>query len=108
MSRFLAGANILIGMTGFIWMLWRTTRRRDEYPTEILYLLYAAIALFFGLLTTSINIFLSGGDAFNIVIIFMVKVYVLFVLWRTRGTKYRTGTRQTDGNPGADQNKDVA
>jgi hypothetical protein len=106
--RVVAALNILLGFIGLTWLLLRTTRRRSEYPTEVLQMLYLAIALFFGLLSTSVVIFFDHeGPAFNAAVIAIVKVFALFVLWRTRTTKYRTGTRQADGNPQADQNLDI-
>ena len=105
--RILAALNIGLGFAGFTWLLLRTTRRRSEYPTEVLQLLYLAAALFFALLTTSIGIFVAGGFAFNAGVITIVKVFALYVLWQTRSTKYRTGTRQSDGNPAADENLDI-
>lgn len=108
MLQFLAGFNIILGLIGFGWLLGRTVRRSHEYPREVLMLLYLAIALFFGLLTTSVTVFLAGGVTVHALIISVVKVYALWVLWKTRTTKYRTGTRQKDGNPGAKQNEDIA
>jgi Ca2+/Na+ antiporter len=107
MVHTLAIVNIGLGLGGFFWLLLRTTRRRSEYPNEILLLLYATLALFFGLIASSVGIFIEGGTAFNTVAITLVKLFVLYVLWVTRSTKYRTGTRQSDGNPNADQNRDI-
>lgn len=106
--KVVAGLNILLGLAGFTWLLLRTTRRRSEYPREVLMILYLSIVLFFGLLSTSIvSFFDAEASEYNAGIITIVKVYALFVLWKTFTTKFRTGTRQADGNPNADQNKDI-
>lgn len=107
MLQFIAVFNIFLGLIGFAWLIYRTARRRHEYPDEILLLLYATIAIFFALLITSLSVFIAGGVAVNVLVITAVKLFVLYVLYKTRATKYRTGTRQHDGNPGDDQNKDV-
>lgn len=108
MIQIVSAINIVLGLIGFSWLLLRTLNRRDEYPDEVLLLLYATIALFFGLLTSSVAIYVAGGTVWNTGIIGATKVFVLYVLWTTRTTKYRTGTRQKDGNPGAQQNKNIA
>jgi hypothetical protein len=101
-------ANLILGMVGFMWLLLRTSRRWDEYPTEIRMLLGLTLGLFFGLLAVSVEIVADMLSLNVTIVITTVKVFALVVLWLTRTTKYRTGTRSSTGNPGADQNKDVA
>lgn len=108
MIHTIAGFNLVLGAIGFVWLLIRTARRQHEYPTEVLLLLYMTIALFAGLLATSVDQYvLNEGSIVNAVVITSVKLFAIVVLIATRTTKYRTGTRQDDGNPGADQNEDV-
>lgn len=110
MSEKLPYLNIVLGLIGFGWLLVRTSTRWSEYPTEVRLLLAKTLALFFGLLVVSAEI-AAGEDAIpfrSVVVISCVKVFALVTLWLTRTTKYRTGTRTFDGNPGADQNRDVA
>ncbi len=108
MMQWLPAVNIVLGLIGFVWMLLRTSARWREYPTEIQKLLTLTLALFFGLLATSFDMFISTDTLLrSAVVISAVKVAALYVLWTTHTTKYRTGTRTVDGNPGADQNRDV-
>lgn len=100
--------NIVIGVLGFIWLLFRTTSRWSEYPREIQLLLVTTLGFIFALLETSAEqLFLDLGGSVNPYIIMAVKMYLLFVLFDTRTTKYRTGTRQDDGNPDENANHNV-
>lgn len=97
MLHILAGFNILLGMAGFGWLLVRTVGRQHEYPTEVFLLLLLTLALFFGLLVTSLEMFSRDFESYSSVAITGVKVFALFVLIRHRNTLFRTGAR-TEGN----------
>lgn len=104
----IAYVNIALGLVGALWLLGRTTHRWSEYPTEIRLLLVATLLLIFALIETSAELIRDDeGQSFNAITILAVKLFLIYVLWKTHSTKYRTGTRQADGNPGSDPNRDV-
>ena len=109
MTPDLPAVNVILGLVGFAWLLARTWRRWAEYPDEVRLLLVMTVALFFGLLAVSVQLVtFDEAPIHAAAVISIVQVFCLFVLWRTRSTKYRTGTRTANGNLGADQNQDVA
>lgn len=94
MSQAVAVINLIIGLIGFFWFFWRTHKRWDEYPDEIQMLFKLTLALFFCLLAVSASILYIHNTLNNVVlVILLTKIYVLFTLWKTRDTKYRTGKR---------------
>lgn len=100
--------NLVIGLIGFAWLLARTTARWTEYPHEIRLLLVTTLGFVFALLETSAEqIIFNLNGSVNPFIIMAVKLLLLYSLFDTRTTKYRTGTRQADGNPNEDQNRNV-
>lgn len=103
----LAGVNILLGLVGFSWLLIRTTARLHEYPPEVLNLLYLAMALFFGLLVTSMEMFYRNDTSYTALAITLVKVYALYVLWRHRATLFRTGQRTKTASDSRRVDKDI-
>lgn len=106
--RWLPALNIVLGFVGFGWLLMRTSMRWDEYPQEVRKLLALTLALFFGLLATSVEMFaLENQLTRSVVIIFLVKVTALYVLWATHSTLYRTGARRPDSGDGVNPDKDI-
>jgi hypothetical protein len=104
----LAGLNILLGLAGFSWLLLRTTSRWSEYPTELRLLLLKALALFFCLLATSTEMYFRDQSLLvSTGVITATKTFALYTLWRTRGTKYRTGERAETARDSLNPNKDI-
>lgn len=107
--------RLLEGESTQIWRPWGNTQRVIPYaalsrraPTEVQKLLTLTLALFFGLLCTSVELFVAETTLLRSTpVISVVKVFAWYVLWATRTTKYRTGTCTVNGNPSADQNRDV-
>lgn len=100
--------NLTLGLIGLTWLLVRTSSRWSEYPIEVRKILLMTCAVFFGLLATSAELFVREGRLLvAALIISTVKVSAIYVLATTRTTKYRTGTRTFDGDPGQDQDEDV-
>jgi hypothetical protein len=98
MLRDLAAVNIGFGLVAFTWLLLRTSGRWSEYPREMQKVILFLIAVFFGLLISSIEIYLSPGvvQPTTVFIVTGVKVFALYVLATTGHTKYRTGPRDPD------------
>ncbi len=89
--------NILLGIIGFAWLLLRSTTRWSEYPYEMKLLLFVTMSFIFALLETSAEQIINNDPvSFNSIVIFIVKAFLVFVLFRTRSTLYRTGERSED------------
>lgn len=105
----IAVLNMIIGIVGWVWLFWRTTQRWEEYPSEIRMLMVMSITLLFCLLAVSAEVLASDHKLkASVIVIFATKLNVLYILWRTRDTKYRTGLRNPGSGPQAGQvNKDI-
>lgn len=107
MTQTISVINLFIGIVGFVWLIGRTNNRWKEYPDEIQMMFRMTLALFFCLLAVSSVFVLEENPAINVVLpIFITKCYVLYVLWKTHDTKYRTGNR-IEIPTNVDVNKDV-
>jgi nitrate reductase gamma subunit len=107
MFHLIAGLNILLGLVGFTWLLVRSWKRTKEYPSEIALLLLLALTLFFGLLTTSIEQYARDDSSYSAIAISLVKVFALYVLWKTETSLYRTGTRKGNESDNHHPNEDI-
>lgn len=102
-------ANLLLGCVGCWVLLFRTTSRDREYPWEVLMLLRLSLALFLCLLLVSVVLLLNVRAPIGITfVISATKLFAIYAVWKTRTTKFRTGTRTANGNRGDDPNEDVA
>lgn len=108
--RWLFAVNLILGLIGVSWLLVRTSHRWNEYPNEIRKLLTLLAAVYAALIATSAEMFADSTESSVrlAVVILAVKTYALWVLWTTRTSLYRTGTRGA-GNGDADHpNEDIA
>src|SRR5687768_8605936 len=107
-SNVLAYVNIGLGLAGFTWLLIRTSRRWDEYPREIKLLLTATVLFVLALLEASLEQIVDGKSAsFNTIVIFSTKLFLLYVLFTTRGALYRTGTREPGNGDEISPDRDI-
>lgn len=105
MIEYLPLVNLALGLTALGSLLFRTSIRNSELPYEVSLLHYMAILLLFGLLTVSAQQAREQQEGVDVVVVTMVKISTLVILWRTRKTLYRTGTRhQGEGTNGDEDN----
>lgn len=90
--------NLSLGVIALGFLVLRTSMRRSEMPREVHLLHLLALTLLFGLLVVSSRALVAGLPiSVDSLVITAVKVTALVILWRTRTTLYRTGTRHLEG-----------
>lgn len=104
-------ANLLLGVVAFALLFQRTWRRRAEYPREVYLLLLVLEAFVITLLAASAELLFTRERAIHVILISTlitgVKSSLLYVLWTTRNTLFRTGTRRVVNDDEMRVNRDL-